>query len=94
MVMDPADLGKYLTQQNLLHDGLTSTQAARLARHTVRTLRSLVKRGRFPAPIGDVAGRPRFDREQVEHWLHEQRNGRDLPEELAITTRSRQARGG
>lgn len=72
--VDPQSLANYLTLCNRIEAGMSLSQTACLTRHAIKTIRAMVAREVFPAPIGYRRG-PRFARDQVEAWLHEHRRG-------------------
>lgn len=82
-VAGPA-LADFLAKLNTVHEGMTFTEAAEYCRTSTYTLRDLAESGRFVDPIGNVHGRPRYSRLEVQAWQAQRLGGLEPPPESAM----------
>jgi len=76
--INPQRLLDFAINWNKMADGLTITQVATLIHSTIPTARRLAKRPDFPAPLGELNGRERWDREVIVVWHRTRLDGAKL----------------
>ena len=77
--VSPQALLRFVEKWNRMATGLTITQLAQVIHSTVPTTRRMTRHADFPKPVGEINGKPRWDRDEIAAWHGPRVDGAKLP---------------